>query len=93
MPIDRKDRSFDRIFDEVDVHNVPSKFVMMVKIILHSGETIEVRDLDEASALIHHISQEEVADVQISLDYDKIKNHVTGEVKSVLSTHFKGSDE
>lgn len=93
MPVERKDRSFDRIFDEVDVHNVPAEFIMLVKIILHSGETIEVRDLEEAASLLHHISQEEVHDVHISLDYEKIKTHVTGEIRSVLNSHFKSNDD
>jgi hypothetical protein len=54
-----------------------------------SGETIEVRDFDEAQVIIENLSKEEVVDVQISLDYDLVKEYVTSEIKSTLDSYFK----
>ena len=93
MPIERKDRSFDRIFDEVEVHSVPPKYLMAVQIVLATGDTIEVNDFDEAQVIIENLSRDEVVDVNISLDYESIKSDVTGEVKSVLDSYFKDDDK
>ena len=89
MPIERKDRSFDRIFDEVEVHSVPPKYIMAVQIVLLNGDTIEVNDFEEAQVIIENLSREEVVDVSISLDYESIKKDVTGEIKTVLDSYFK----
>lgn len=92
MPIERKDRSFDRIFDEVEVHSVPPKYIMAVQIILVNGDSIEVNSFDEAQVIIEEIAKAEVADVQISLDYEAIKADVTGEIKNVLGSYFKNDE-
>lgn len=93
MPIERKDRSFDRIFDEVEVHNVPAKYIKSVMIILSDNSTIEVNDFDDARAIIESMTPSEVLDVNVSLDYDSIKADVTGEIKNVLDSYFKDEEE
>lgn len=93
MPIERKDRSFDRIFNEVDVQSVPSKYIMVVQIILEGGDVIEVHDFDDAQMIIEQLDRSQVVDVNISLDYESIKADVTSEIKTVLKNYFKDDDE
>jgi hypothetical protein len=93
MSIERKDRSFDRILDEVEVHQVPANFIMSVQIVLMDGSTVDVGDLDQAQLLIENISREEVADVNISLDYEAIKTHVTGDITRMLDSYFKDDED
>jgi hypothetical protein len=89
MAIERKDRSFDRIFEEVDVHSVPSKYINSVEIILRNGDRIQLNDLEEAADLVNHIDKGEIEDISISLDYEAIKGDVTSEIKNVLNSFFK----
>ena len=93
MAIERKDRSFDRIFDEVDVHSVPAKYINSVEVILRNGDRIQLQDLDEAADLVNHIDKGEIDDISISLDYESIKEDVTSEIKNVLDALFKDNDE
>lgn len=94
MAIERKDRSFDRIFDEVSVDRVPMDYVMSVKVHLQDGTIMELdrSQLDalaeEGSDIFDAIKRDDVADIAISLDYDSIKNDVSATVKHTLAEFF-----
>lgn len=40
MPIERKDRSFDLIFDQVSMDHVPAEYIQEVRVDLGNGERI-----------------------------------------------------
>ncbi len=94
MAIERKDRSFDRIFDEVSVDRVPMDYVMSVKVHLQDGTIMELdrSQLDaleeEGGDIFDAIKRDDVADIAISLDYDSIKNDVSATVKTTLAEYF-----
>lgn len=98
MAIERKDRSFDRIFEEVSLERVPMDYVMTVKIFLTDGSSIEIDkdqldDITSETQLLGDIDRADVADIAISLDYESIKDDVSSSVKDVLSNFFKSDDE
>jgi hypothetical protein len=93
MAIERKDRSFDRIFEEVTLERIPMDYVMAVKVNLMDGSTIEldsslIRDLNDEHDIMQTLKRNDISDVQISLDYESIKTDVSNNVKKVLSNYF-----
>lgn len=93
MAIERKDRSFDQIFDEVTFERVPMDYVNTLKIHLTDGSVLnvsqeEIREADNEVDLLDGISRDEIADVAITLDYDSIKADVSATVESVLRGFF-----
>lgn len=93
MAIERKDRSFDRIFEEVTLERIPMDYVMAVKVNLMDGSTIEldsslIRDLNDEHDIMQSLKRNDISDVQISLDYESIKTDVSNNVKKVLSNYF-----
>ena len=42
MPIERKDRSFDKIFDEVTLEKIPMDYIKSVRIMLSDGSQIDM---------------------------------------------------
>jgi hypothetical protein len=93
MPIERKDRSFDRIFNEVEIKSVPPKYINEVKITLRDGSTILLSSMEEASEVTNALDIEEIADISISLDYENVKKDVTKEINDILKQHFKEGDD
>lgn len=93
MAIQRKDRSFDKIFDQVTLEKVPMDYVMGVKIHLLNGQIVEVdrEDLDnfkDESEFSGGFKREDIADIAISLDYDAIKEDVSATVAAILDGLF-----
>ncbi len=96
MAIERKDRSFDRIFDEVSLETIPFDYVKSVILVLMDGSEVELHSEDLAflgtdsqEDLISKLAREDVIDIAIQLDYDLIKNDVTKNVNAILDTLFK----
>lgn len=93
MAIERKDRSFDQIFEEVSFERVPFDYVQTLKIHLVDGTVVdvseeEIRSADNELDLFENIAREDIADVQITLDYDGIKEDVSNTVEDVLKSFF-----
>ena len=65
MPIERKDRSFDLIFDQVSLDHVPAEYIIEIIIDLQNGETItmtkeDLVDLENSgSDIVAHIQRED----------------------------------
>lgn len=93
MPIERKDRSFDRIFNEVEIKSVPPKYINEVKITLRDGGVILLSSMEEASEVTSSLNIEEIADISISLDYDSVKRDVTTEIGDILKNYFREGDD
>lgn len=96
MAIERKDRSFDRIFDEVSLESIPYDYLKSVVLILIDGSEVELHSEDletfdpqSQEDLISKLAREDVVDIAIRLDYDLIKNDVTKNVNAILDTLFK----
>jgi len=98
MAIERNDRSFSNIFDEIDMHTVPTKYILSILITLVSGEQIEIpadilQSMDSADDVIAGIERESITGVDISLDYEAIKIDVTANMKSVLGELFDNHEK
>ena len=94
MPIERKDRSFDKIFDEVTLDKIPMDFISSVKITFTDGsnveiEGIELKNINSEHDILKRFENEGVLDVAIQLDYAGIKQEVQSEVKNVLDQFVK----
>mgnify|MGYP003642361348 FL=1 len=98
MPIVRKDRSFDKIFDEVTLEKIPMNYILEVRLHLADGSCIDldkskVVHLSDPSEITQMVGRTDVTDVAISLDYETIKKDISNKVKGVLGTFFKEDKE
>ena len=94
MPIERKDRSFDKIFDEVTLDKIPMDFISNVKITFTDGSVTdltgtELQNLNSEHDILKRFENQGVIDVAIQIDYGAIKEEVQNEVKGVLGQFFK----
>lgn len=94
MPIERKDRSFDKIFDEVTLDKIPMEYVQEVRVNLLDGSVIiidkpQLQNLSSEDDIINNLKRNDIIDVQLSLDYESIKSDVSKNVQNVLSNYFK----
>lgn len=95
MAIEKKDRSFDKIFEQVTLEKIPMDYVKQVKVNLIDGTTIDVdvesvRSYDDELDIITQLGRSDVTDVQIALDYESIKKDISEQVKLGLNKYFSG---
>ena len=97
MPIERKDRSFDLIFDQVTMDQVPADYIEEVHIYMLSGETITLtkEDLllirnspDTKEDIISTLIRDDMSEINLKLDYDAIKSDVLNGVTNFLGKYF-----
>ena len=98
MPIERKDRSFDKIFDEVTLEKIPMDYIKSVRIMLSDGSQIdmsksELENLNSEHDILRRFENDGVLDVAITLDYQAIKEDVGADVKSLLNGFFKDGQD
>ena len=48
MPIHKRDRSFQKIVDQVDIDNIPAEFIHSMSLILENGDSIVFEGADLA---------------------------------------------
>jgi len=78
---------WENILDRAFIDTVPEKYMKSVNIILESGDSVFVkdgRDLVDALSMI----EEEVVDVEFTLNYAVIKNTVTKEIQKLTKEIF-----
>ena len=97
MAIERKDRSFDKIFDEVTLEKIPMNYIMEVRLHLQDGSVInldksKVVHLSDPSEIMEMTGRNDILDVAISLDYESIKKDIGTKVKNVLGSFFNDGD-
>ena len=97
MANEQKDRSFSKIFEEVDIQTIPPKYIQAIILTLASGETVEISDamldsIESAEDVFGSIAREDVVNVDIALDYEAIEYDVSTDVKSVLDNLFGTHD-
>tara|TARA_B100000902_G_scaffold399574_1_gene471118 strand:+ start:4009 stop:4305 length:297 start_codon:yes stop_codon:yes gene_type:complete len=91
MAISRRDRSFSKIINEVDVETIPVHFIKRLKLSLDDGSLyiIEQDEVQKASSieelLMSMAIASQIIDMSIELDYDGIELDVTEKVTNLLN--------
>lgn len=96
MPIERKDRSFDLIFDQVSMDHIPAEYIREVQINLATGEKIvltqeDLKKIKEAAPkddILKALTVDSMSKINLKLDYDAIKSDVMNGVTGFLGKHF-----
>jgi hypothetical protein len=97
MPIRKKDRSFDDILNDVVMSEVPVQYISEITVILRDGRTLtfaaeDINDMDNVKNILERKGLEDysklIADVQITMDSQKLKENVTGFVSALLEKHL-----
>jgi hypothetical protein len=95
MPIERKDRSFDLIFDQVSMDHVPAEYIKEVRVDLGTGERITLTKDDlqmiknkSADEIIKALTVDSMSNISLKLDYEAIKSDVLNGVTNFLGKHF-----
>jgi|TARA_B100000809_G_scaffold106751_1_gene105235 GTP:adenosylcobinamide-phosphate guanylyltransferase len=95
MPIERKDRSFDLIFDQVSMDHVPAQYIKEVRVDLGTGERIILTKADllliknkSADEIIKALTVDSMSNISLKLDYTAIKKDVIRGVTGFLGKHF-----
>lgn len=95
MAIYQRDREFHRLFSEIEVDIIPIKFVRDITCYLLDGTTITLNENDlkkrysddgNLETVIKELEfYDELADLQIRINYDRVEKDVSVEVKNILS--------
>jgi hypothetical protein len=95
MPIERKDRSFDLIFDQVSMDHIPAKYIKEIAVDLGTGERITLSKDDllmiknkSADDIIAALTVDSMSNISLKLDYSAIKSDVLRGVTGFLGQHF-----
>ena len=95
MPIERKDRSFDLIFDQVSMDHVPAQYIKEVRVDLGTGERKILTKADllliknkSADEIIKALTVDSMSNISLKLDYAAIKKDVIRGVTGFLGKHF-----
>jgi hypothetical protein len=95
MPIERKDRSFDIIFDQVSLDHVPAEYILEIIIDLVDGKQLTMTKEDLARIeksgqdVVNHIMQDDIKDIQVKIDFERVKSDVLNGVGGFLGKYFK----
>ena len=95
MPIERKDRSFDIIFDQVSLDHVPAEYILEIIIELMDGNEISMtrEDLIEIERsgkdIVSHLMKDDIKDIQVKIDFELVKSDVINGVGGFLGKYFK----
>jgi hypothetical protein len=98
MPIHKRDRNFQNIVSELDIHSVPTEYIQSLGLVCSNGERINFKgdDLkkfpegDLVSGLIHLVEDNSdltspVVDVEIVIDYAKLEKEVNEKTSQLLN--------
>ncbi len=95
MAIKKTDRSFEQIVNEVQMQEIPIEYIVNIKLELNSGKQIilqqkDVQHVKDTTELLAQVSGgDEIADMQVILDYEKIRKAVEKQIRGLLKPHFK----
>jgi hypothetical protein len=95
MAISRRDRSFSKIINEVDVATIPVHFIKRLKLTLDDGSLYlidqeEVQKANSIEELLMSMSiASQIIDMSVELDYDGIELEVTDKVTNLLNKDKK----
>ena len=94
MPIERKDRSFDLIFDQVSMDEIPADYIIEIRISLLDGTELTLTNEDlhnieqRGQSPMSTIAREDIADIAVKIDYEAIKHDVQNGVSGYLGKFF-----
>jgi hypothetical protein len=94
MPIERKDRSFDLIFDQVTMDEIPADYIIEINISLLDGTNFtltnqDLRNIEEnGQSPMSAIAREDISDIAVKIDYEAIKRDVQNGVNGYLGKFF-----
>jgi len=99
MAVHRRDRSFSKIIDEVDMEAIPVHYIKTIIINFEDGSLMELnkQDLKKIDTieelLISKFNEENnIVDMSIELDFDLIEENVTDKVNRLLSKDQEKND-
>ena len=96
------DPDFDKLMEEIFPMSIPTEYVESILVTLASGQIIEMSG-DELlhplpladdlnwEKLVHRFDK--IADVQVKINVDKIKEDVATNVVSILGAHFDSDND
>jgi hypothetical protein len=96
------DPNFDKLMEEIFPMSIPTEYVESILVTLASGQIIEMSG-DELlhplpladdlnwEKLVHRFDK--IADVQVKIDVEKIKEDVATNVKTIFGAHFEDDDD
>lgn len=93
MAIYQRDRDFHRIFSEIDVDVIPLKFIKDITCHLNDGTKVVLNESDfrgepegnDLESLIKKLDfYDELSDLKIRINYDRVEQDVGCEVAKIL---------
>ena len=94
MAIKKTDRSFEQIVNEVQMQEIPIEYIVNIKIQLSSGKTVilqqkDIKHVKTTNELLKTVSKgDEIEDMQVVLDYEKIRINVEKQIRNLFKGHF-----
>ena len=88
MPIERKDRSFDLIFDQVSMDHVPAEDLGTGERITLTKDDLLLIKNKSADDIIKALTVDSMSNISLKLDYSAIKSDVIQGVTGFLGKHF-----
>lgn len=93
MPIERKDRSFDLIFDQVSVDEIPADYIIEINISLVDGSNLKITNedlhgMESGMSPMSTVAREDIIDIAVKIDYEAIKRDVQNGVSGYLGKFF-----
>jgi|TARA_B100000073_G_scaffold194235_1_gene160838 hypothetical protein len=94
MAIKKTDRSFEQIVNEVQMHEIPIEYIVNIKLQLVSGKNLvlqqkDIKHIKSTNELLKSVSKEDdIDDMQVVLDYEKIRVNVEKQIRNLFKGHF-----
>lgn len=95
MPIERKDRSFDLIFDQVSLDHVPAEYIIEIIIDLVDGRVMTMTKDDliaiekSGKDIVGHLMKDDIQNISVKIDFESVKKDVLNGVGGFLGKYFK----
>jgi len=96
MAIYQRDRNFHQIFTEIDIDVIPLKFIRDITCYLTDGRKVVLDEKDfqnksddkDLETLIKNLGfYEQMSDLQIRINYDRVEKDVEADVARLLKNH------
>lgn len=94
MAIKKTDRSFEQIVNEVQMQEIPIEYIVNIKLRLMSGKQLtlgqkDIKHVKNTNELLKSVSGgDEIEDMQVILDYEKIRINVEKQIHNLFKGHF-----
>ena len=95
MAIKKTDRGFETIVNDVHMQESPIEYIVSIRVTLQSGKVItlqrkEISHVKSTAELVEGVAKDDaIDDMQVVLDYDRIRQNVELQVTEIFKSHFK----